>query len=131
MRLPSQVLLLAIAAALAGCSQNIWVSGPHPLTTPEQIRIYTQRPSHYERLGTITHLGELDPQWEQRPDAAAVFADLLKEAAAMGANGLLLLDDTTMADAKVSVTYQGTPYTLPIIGKSKTVVVQGIFVSKE
>lgn len=125
------MLVIGLAAALQACGQDIWVDSGHPLAKASDVKIYTQRPAKYERLGTLTHLGGLDPDWRARPDGTAVFDDLLKEAAGMGANGLLLLDDTTTADATAKVNYRGTEYALPYEQKSGTVVVQGIFVLKQ
>jgi len=125
------IWLLGFAAVLQACGTDIWVDSGHPLAKPEQVKIYTERPGKYERLGTVTHLGGLDPDWQTRADGTAVFNDLLSEAAAMGANGLLLRDDTTTADASAKVNYKGQTYSLPYEKKSGTVVVQGIFVLKE
>lgn len=120
-----------LAGLMGACTgPNKWMSEPHAPVAPEQVKIYTAAPRQYERLGTVTHLSGLDAQWEARADAAEVFADLLKEAGAMGANGLLLVDDTTMADKKVKVNYQGKAYELPVRSGSETVIVQGIFVGE-
>ena len=129
---PKAMLLLPAFLLLCACDggPNKWDATPHPLSKPQDIKIYTAKPEHYERLGTVTHLGMLDKDWQKR-DPSPVFDDLLKEAASMGANGLLLVDDTTMADASVKVTYKGTPYTLETHGDTNTVIAQAIFVTKE
>jgi len=126
------LLLIAPLLLLSACGSgpNKWDATPHPLSKPQDIKIYTKTPDKYERLGTVTHLGLLDKDWDKR-DPAPVFDDLLKEAASMGANGLLLVDDTTMADKSVKVTYQGMPYTLETEGDTNTVIAQAIFVTKE
>ena len=40
------------------------------------------------------------------------------------------MDDTTLADTAVTMTYQGKTYSLPVIGKTKTVVAQALYVPK-
>ncbi len=125
------VLLVGCSALLQACGTDIWENSGHPLAQASDVKIYTERPGKYERLGTVTHLGGLDPDWQSRADGTAVFNDLLSEAAAMGANGLLLRDDTTAADAAATMNYKGQSYSLPYEKKSSTVLVQGIFVLKE
>jgi hypothetical protein len=109
----------------------IWKSSGHPATTVDQIQILVQTPAHYERLGTVTHLYAEGSPWQEGADATPIIGDLLNEAGGMGANALLLRDDTTMADSSITMTYEGKSYKLPVIGKSKTVLGQAIFVPKE
>jgi hypothetical protein len=122
--------LLALAGMLPAC-QNIWKASGHPATTPDQIRILVKTPAQYERLGTVTHLYDEGAPWQDGADAAAIIQDLLTESGSMGANALLLVDDTTMADTSISMTYQGKSYRLPVIGKTKTVIGQAIFTIRE
>jgi hypothetical protein len=131
MRLPCFMVLMAGVALLPACGENIWRSGGHPATAPDQVRILLETPAKYERLGTVTHLYAEGSPWQDGMDGTAVFQDLLAEAGGMGANALVLADDTTMADTSIHMKCEGKSYTLPVIGKSKTVVGQAIFVTKE
>ena len=123
-------LVLAACGGGAGGGHPIWTATTHTALAADQLKILTKTPPTYERLGTVTHLYTESP-WQDGGDATAIMQDLLKEAAAMGANVLLLVDDTTMADSAATMKYQGQIYTFPVIAKTKTIVAQGIFVPKE
>jgi hypothetical protein len=127
----ARLLLLGGAAVVPGCGENIWQSSGHPAVEPEQVRILVEAPAKYERLGTVTHLYAEGSPWRDGADGTAVFQDLRAEAGGMGANALLLADDTTMADTTIHMKYQGKSYTLPVIGKTNMVLGQAIFVTKE
>jgi len=123
--------LLTAALVLPACGgQWVWTDSGHVALAPDQIRILTKTPTHYERLGTVTHL-YTEGAWQDGGDATPIMQDLLKEASAMGANTLLLVDDTTMADSTATMKYQNQTYTFPVIAKTKTIVAQGIFVPRE
>jgi hypothetical protein len=123
-------LLIALAALLFGCGQMIWTSSGHPATTPTEIPILIKTPEHYERLGTVTHLYDDSAPWQNGADATPIIQDLLAESGTMGANALLLDDDTTMADTSITMNYQGKSYNFPVIGRTKTVLAQAIFVKE-
>lgn len=125
------VLSLTLITLLPACGQNVWKSSGHSATTADQIQILTKIPARYERLGTVTHLYVDGSPWQEGADATAILQDLLTESGTMGANALLLVDDTTMADTTIVMSYQGKAYALPVIGRSKTVLGQAVFVIKE
>ncbi len=92
------VLLAAAALVLGGC-----VSNPvsfYPLDNaptaalapldPSQVRVYiTQKPEKYTELGMLTYGTNT---WV--PDETTVYQEFRKKAAALGANGVLLLPPT-------------------------------------
>jgi hypothetical protein len=121
---------LALAlVAIASCGDPVkWTSSRTEATDPATIKLYTQTPRRYERLGTVTHLLALDAPTAEKTDGTTAFRDMLAEAGSMGADGLLLVDDTTMADASMDMTFQGKTYAVPIRQKSRTIIVQGIHV---
>ena len=122
------LLLLSFAATLPSCGEWIWTSSGHPAMAPDQIQILVKTPPHYERLGTVTHLYTEGAPWKEGADATPILQDLLAESSSMGANALLLVDDTTMADTSITMTYQGRTCSLPVIARTKTVLGQAIFV---
>jgi len=123
------VFTLALAGFVASCGgPMLWTSSRTATTDPASIRLYTQTPRKYQRLGTVTHLLALDAPPTGKSDGTAVFKDMLTEAGSMGADGLLLVDDTTMADSKTSMTWQGKAYSLPMRAKSQIIIVQAIYV---
>ncbi len=131
MRLKS-FLMLAMVAGFWSCAPEIVPStGPHVVTTPEQIKIYQKQPSKYERLGTVTYTVTSIEQWQQDADGTTAFNDLVAKAGAMGANGLLLRDDTNSKTVLAGAKFRNTYYLVPLIHESKTVIAQAIYVLKE
>ena len=125
------LLILAFASLLAGCGGKTWVTPGRPALAPDQVKILYKYPAAYERLGTILHLHADGAPWNEGADATPIIEELLAQSGGMGANALLLLDDTTMADTSITMTYKGNPCKLPVIGKSRTIIAQAIFVTKE
>jgi hypothetical protein len=124
------VLLITLGSLSPACGRGIWTAGDHAATRAEQIQILVKTPPRYERLGTVTHLYDDHSAWQEGADATAIMQDLLAEAGTMGANALLLADDTTMADSAMVVKYQGKSYALPVIAKTRTVLGQAIYVNE-
>jgi uncharacterized lipoprotein YajG len=93
MRHPGRLGLLALAvAALAGCatSSHVLTGTPRSPIPPESVRVYTQPPPTYEQIATIdaTSQGSLALTSQQNMDKA--IERLKREAAKLGANGILL-----------------------------------------
>lgn len=88
-----KILILSIAITLSGC---IVKSGTHirtgemmPKTTSQQVKLYSQPPKNYRTLGLVSGKASYAFVSEQtRMDAA--IERMRKEAAALGANGILL-----------------------------------------
>ena len=84
--------LLAIVLTLAGCStsSHVLVGTPRPPIAPESVRIYLQLPEKYEEIATLSanSRGSLAITGQQNMDKA--IERLKREAARLGANGVVL-----------------------------------------
>ncbi len=92
-------LMLVAVAGLGACAPEVVPATSHLATTPDQVKIYQKQPAKYQRLGIVTHLVTSTTQWDENGDATPAFNDLIAKANALGANGLLLIDDTNASAA--------------------------------
>ena len=75
---------------LLGCaSGSVIVTGKQrePIN-PENVIIYTETPSYYEVIGIVT--ASSDMGWTEQGDLNYAIAELKKQAANVGANGIIL-----------------------------------------
>lgn len=104
MNIPCRLLLVCLLGAVAGCASTSKVMlGPaRAPVAAESVRVYTHPPARFEeiaRLETDSAIGFGTPG---QTDSA--IARLRREAAALGANGVLLLGvDTVRPPVGVSV----------------------------
>jgi hypothetical protein len=88
MRILSLLFLLVALTACASTSK-VMVGQTRPPTTPDQVRIYSQPPAHYEEIAVLdTQSGGFTYGEQKKMDE--VLANLRKAAAELGANGVLL-----------------------------------------
>jgi len=125
------LVLACTALALAACSEQVPVSGPHPPLSPDQVKIFQAAPQKYEMLGTVEVPVTPEMKWDEKGDSTAGFNALKAKAAALGANGLLLTADQKLYDVGVGAGYNGTFYTVPLRYQPRTAVASAIFVLKE
>jgi len=135
MRLAAALLLAGVVALLlAGCASNPKVlpsSGPHPPTTADQVQIYQTAPSEYEVIDVVYAPITADTHWDDQGNADKGFDKLKADAAAVGANGLLLTAPPNSADLAVIAGYHGMMYKVPIRSQPKAAVCQAIWVVKQ
>ena len=91
MRIVRPLLLLLLALALAGCSTSHVLTGtPRPPIDPSQVRIYYgPPPGGYEEIARLD-VGSGAFTYGKQNKANAVLRNLRREAARLGANGVLL-----------------------------------------
>lgn len=86
------ILGAAFALALTGCStsSHVLLGTPRPPIPPDQVRVYTVPPLHYEQIASINanSSGSLALTGQQNMDKA--MERMKAEAAKLGANGILL-----------------------------------------
>lgn len=86
-------LLAAVSiACLAGCAtSHVIIGTPRPPLAPEQVRIYTRPPEgHYEEIARLNTSSQGSFAFTAQGKTDAVLRRLRKEAASLGANGVLL-----------------------------------------
>ena len=124
--------LMAVATIVTGCaSEVVPSSGPRAPTSASAVAIYQKEPQRYELLGPVEVPVGGEVRWDSRGEAVAGFDRLKAQAAAMGANGILLMgDDPNMT--RVLAGYKGTFYQVPVrYGKPDAAVAKAIYVLKE
>ncbi len=84
--------MFAVSLAIVACaSGNALVTGTQrPATSPESVVIYTEAPEKYEVIGIVT--ASSDATGSAQTDLNYAVAELKKQAAKIGANGILLQD---------------------------------------
>lgn len=83
-----------ISLIISSCaSGTALVTGTqHPETSPESVVIYTEPPVNYEVVGIVT--ASSDSGWTDQGRLDYALTELKKQAAKIGANGILLEDVT-------------------------------------
>jgi hypothetical protein len=131
----SLVLFVLSLAAVAfaggmGCSTShvVPASGDRPPTNAKDVKLYTNEPKKYEKLGTVEVPVGGDVRWDSNGDATPGFEKLKAAAAAKGANGILLLPGKSQVESVVAG-YKGKFYQVPLRrGTPSAVVVEAVFV---
>lgn len=80
-----------LALVLAGCASTskVMIGHAHPAITPDQVQIYARAPARYQEIALLeTHSGGFTYGEQHKMDE--VLGNLRKEAAALGANGVIL-----------------------------------------
>lgn len=86
-----KIALLLVVLALAGCaSSHVLVGTARPAISPDQVKVYLQPPAHYEDVALLeaSDLGANGFSAQSRTNK--VMKRLKKEAASLGANGIVL-----------------------------------------
>lgn len=100
------------ALLLAGCASTskVMIGHARPAITPDQVRIYTQPPPRYQEVALLeTQSGGFTYGEQHKMDE--VLANLKKEAAALGANGVILQGQGNVySGSNVGVGVGGTNY---------------------
>lgn len=88
---------LLIGTGLAGCASTskIMLGAARPALAPEQVRIYSAPPLRFEEIARLETSSAIGFGTAGQTDAA--IDKLRREAAALGANGVLLLGVDSMA----------------------------------
>ena len=129
--------ILTAMIFLGGCESEVLPnSGNHPPLQPDQVKLYQKQPKKYEELGMIEVPTTTEMRWDQRGDSTAGFDALKAKAAAMGANGVLLMRKSGEGKsddegAMVTAGYKGEFYQVPLRTNPPTAVAQAIYVLKE
>jgi hypothetical protein len=112
----SPLCVAAVLMLCCGCThESPKASAPRPPTTPDQVKFYQKTPgSNYETLGAVTVPVGGAIRMDERGDASAAFVEMQKQAAAKGANGILLDEHKVPSDIVVTASYNGTFYTVPV-----------------
>lgn len=82
---------LAVACLVCGCATRpIIVGQPRPPISPGAVRVYQVPPRHFERIAIIDSPAGTSWIFPDRPSMNLGISRLREQAAALGANGILL-----------------------------------------
>lgn len=123
--------IVPLLCGLSGCAPEAMPPTQHAAISPDQVTIYTRRPSRYEAMPLITVPVTSEMKWDEKGESNAAFDALKDKAAAMGANGVLLEPEKGTYDVLVTVAYRGTWYKIPAKRDPKEVVGRAIWVAEE
>lgn len=86
------VFVMLFAVLLAGCAtgSSLVTGKAHPPTDPASVKLLTEATSGYESIGIVTSEGYATLSRQQTQDNA--LEELKKQAAAIGANAIILRD---------------------------------------
>jgi hypothetical protein len=130
-RVRTSAALVAALFIICGCSSHEVVpsTGNRAPTRPEDVKIYAKHPRKYERLGVVSVAVTPEVRFDERGDANLGFDRLKAQAAARGANGLLLPPGGVEgSDATATVGYHGTFYQVPLKAQPRTAMGEAIYV---
>jgi len=111
--------------AFAGCASGsaIVTGTARTPVAADQVKIYIEPPSEYEVIGIVN--ASSDAGWTEQASMNYAVEELKKQAANLGANGVLLV----ATGEKTTGIVGGSTYAVPVT--AKTVQAQAIFVQKE
>ena len=122
----SALLLLAPAVlAISACASGSAIVTGETRTpvAPKQVKIYLEPPTSYEVIGLVNATS--DAGWTEQESLNYAIQELKKQAAKLGANGVLLVSSGETTTGVVS----GKNYAIPVTGK--TVQGKAIFVKEQ
>ena len=90
LRLSSAAAIL-IASLISGCGTNVTMLSPaRPPISPASVRFYQVPPRHYQQIAIINSSAGTTWIFPKRDSLDEALAELRTQAAALGANGVLL-----------------------------------------
>lgn len=122
-------MLLVLLASVSGCATgSAVVTGEARMPTdPSQVKIYLDPPSEYETIGLVEASSDVEFSSQAAMDRA--IAELRRQAAKIGANGVLLLSTSNESGGSVG-SYSGGVFYASSTDK-KVVGGKAIFVADE
>ena len=113
---------LLLAACATGSS--IVVGEVREPLMPDQVQLYLQAPTNYEVIGIVD--ASSDAGWTEQGSVDYAVEELKKQAARLGANGVLL--ESTGARTSTFIGGQGTDYLYAVPVTAKIVSGKAIYV---
>ena len=119
------MFVLILMACASGSS--ILTGNARPATDPASVKLYLEEPQRYEIIGLVQ--ASSDAGWTEQGSQNYAVAELKKQAAKLGANGVLL----TTTGEKTSVLFgsSGTGMLWAVPVAAKTINGTAIFVYEE
>jgi len=139
MKIPTILFTIAagFVALLSSCTTSHILVGPtRTPTDPARVKIYATPPKHYETIAVVSADSKVSFQLSAQGKVDTAMERARKEAAALGANGLLLQNVSDSGGGVSSVVGVGTHSDHSFVGVSsgatnKQVTLLAIFVTEE
>jgi hypothetical protein len=127
MHMRIRFLTLVASVGLAACASGttILTGMPRPPLMPEQVRLYTEAPSDFEVVGLVSASSEMG--WSNQNDTNMAIAEMRKQAAKIGTNGVLIESAGPLNQGASSGLYTNSAGGIGMIamGSSTNAAVQG------
>lgn len=117
---------IAMLVALVGCTTSdvIMTGDARRAVPPDSVKMYLRPPAKFESIGLVTASSNSTPFRSKNKRSA--LAELRKKAAALGANGILLLqDDGSVATVGTIIVPHGSTVGVATSGRGTLVEVKG------
>jgi hypothetical protein len=126
-RLQNVIIYLLVLFLTACASGSVIVTGTKRFPIdPSQVKLYLEAPSNYEVIGLVN--ASSDAGWTEQDSQDYAVQELKKQAAKLGANGVLL--ETTGETTSTVVGGYGTGFLYAIPVTAKTVSGKAILVNE-
>ena len=106
---PKRFLFIVWILVISGCAyadgSSILTGTTRTPTNPTLVKLYLHAPADYEIIGLVNASGN---GWTEQESQHLAIDELKKRAAALGANGVLLLSSGDKESATVGGVYGGT-----------------------
>ena len=128
-RVSKLVFFCFLAILLVACASGsaIVTGTTRPSTDPESVRLYLEEPQQYKTIGLVE--ASSDAGWTEQGSQDYALEELKKQAAKLGANGILLTATGNKTSAVYGTTSTGMIFAYPT--SAKTLNGKAIFVIKE
>lgn len=114
--------LIPLLLTLSGCvTSSVVVGTVRPAISPGQVKIYVQAPAKFENIALLETSSENSWAGSAQGQMNAVIANMKKEAARLGANGILLsATGNKQTNGLMMIPSGATSVAVPISSQSKT-----------
>jgi hypothetical protein len=129
MRIFKTITIISCLAVLVGCATGsvIITGNVRSAIDPTEVRVYLEPPSQYETIGIVEASSDVEISSQAAQDR--VITELKKQAAKIGANGVLLIDVGTQSGGTTGFYSGGVFYAGS--SETKTAHGQAIYVIQE
>jgi hypothetical protein len=120
------ISIILLVLFVAGC-QTQQTAGPEVIK-PEDVKIFMNSPGNYVLKGTVTATSK--PKMTTQEAQDYFIQELTRQAASLGANGLLVLDYTGRGPSETVDVNRGGRY-IPVPAHTTTVKAQAIYIRRK
>src|SRR5215469_10696865 len=88
------VMATVLAVMLLGCAtpSHVMIGTARPPISPESVKVYTEPPEKYEKIAAIDATSQGSVTFSSQQSLDNAMARMKKDAAKLGANGIVLQD---------------------------------------